>query len=284
MEESKHMTHLSHRWSYRLFALMLPLLLLASGCATQQLARKKIVWQSDGQFVTVVGREDRGAEREAANQQPVHLSGSRLRAELAALHVKLPAGSKTISIFKENQLQILGEQIPAGLQQAGADQDLIFAVIDEVPLLMGFAHNDFVTTGRIFYRDNRLNLILGLVREPVTEQDRRLQPFTPGSRLQPANLPGPVTTTSATASFMANRPDWITMALPEGEAEQPVPQAEIPPERKSEKPAAAPAKSGAAQQEKSIEERLRVLGDLRAKGLITEEEYRAKKESILKEL
>jgi uncharacterized membrane protein len=35
---------------------------------------------------------------------------------------------------------------------------------------------------------------------------------------------------------------------------------------------------------KSIEERLRILGELKAKGLITEKKYRAKKDSILSEL
>ena len=278
----------SPRRVYGFFTLMLPLLLLASGCATQQLSKETVVWQSQGQFVTAVAREDQGVDREAANQHPASISGSRLRAELAALKIKLPANAKPVPLFAVAQLRTLSEQIPLGLQQAGADQDLIFAVVDEVPLLMGLAHQDFVTTGRVFYRGNRLNLVLGLVREAIKEKDRRLQPFTPGSRLRAAKLPGAVTTTSAAASFVANRPDWIALALPEEEAQLPVPQAESKSESQTETvsgtPALAPTTSTPARQEKSIEERLRILWDLQANDLITEEEYRAKKESILKEL
>lgn len=278
----------SPRRVYGFFALMLPLLLLVSGCATQQLSKETVVWQSQGEFVSAVAREDQGVGWEAANQHPAFISASKLRAELAALKVKLPANAKPVPLFAAAQLQTLSEQIPVGLQQAGADQDLVFAVIDEVPLLLGLAHQDFITTGRVFYRDNRLNLILGLVREAIKEKDRRLQPFTPGSRLRAAQLPGAVTTSSAAASFVANRPDWIALALPEGEAQLLVPQAESSTESQTEavsgNSAPAPATSTPARQAKSIEERLIILSELKAKELITEEEYRAKKESILKEL
>src|SRR4051794_23585635 len=101
------MTYLSPRRSYRLFALMLPLLLLVSGCATQQLSRKTVVWQSQGQFVNRVASENQGADRQAANQRPASLSESRLRAELAALRVKLPSNAKPMPLFAEAQLQTL---------------------------------------------------------------------------------------------------------------------------------------------------------------------------------
>jgi hypothetical protein len=74
------------------------------------------------------------------------------------------------------------------------------------------------------------------------------------------------------------------MAIPEGEAEQPVPQAEIHSETKGEAPVSAISNNSAPKPAKSIEERLRILGELKAKGLITEKEYRAKKDSILSEL
>ena len=283
----------SPRPLFRFFALMLPLVLLVPGCATQHGSRESVVWASRGQFIKAVDREG-----PTANQHPVSLSDSRLRAELATLKVKLPGIAKPVPIFGVGELENLGTQIPAGLRQAGPDQDLVFAVIGEIPYLLGLAKKDVVTTGRVFYQDNRLNLILGLVREMIDKQlDSRLQPFTPGSRLQAAALPGAVTSTSPAVSFRANRPDWITMVVPEGGTETPEPQAEpqpmpqkavpqagTPPERMDQAPAPAPVRNGTVQPERSIEERLRILGELKAKGLITEEEYRAKKTEILKEL
>jgi hypothetical protein len=261
-------------------------MVLVSGCATGRSSKESVIWSSRGQFVTVVERERSQA---APNQQPVTISGSRLRAELAALQIKLPDNPKAIPLFGAAELENLSEQIPAGLQKAGPEQDLVFAVLGEKDYLKGMFHKDVVTTGRVFYQNSRLNLIVGLARELVVEKDRRLQPFTPGSRLQPTALPGPVSTSSAAVAFQAGRRDWITMALPEGEAEPAAPQAmpqAVPPALiRSEKeiaPAAAPP--AAAKPARSIEERLRILGDLKAKGLITEEEFRAKRESILREL
>ena len=284
------MTPLSPRLIYRFAALMLPLMVLVSGCATGRSSKESVIWTSRGQFVTVVERD---GVQPASNQQPVTISGSRLRAELATLQIKFPDNPKAVPLFGAAELENLGEQIPAGLQQAGPEQDLVFAVLGENDYLKGMYHKDVVTTGRVFYQNNRLNLILGLARELVVEKDRRLQPFTPGSRLQAAALPGPVVTSSPAVTFQATRPDWITMALPEGEAEPAVPQAvpqalpqAVPPaltrpERESAPTAVPPA---AAKPARSIEERLRILGDLKAKGLITEEEFRAKRESILREL
>jgi hypothetical protein len=285
-KENPDMTTVSSRLIYRFFALILPLTVLVSGCATVRSSKESVIWTSRGQFVTVVEREGVQA---TPNQQPVTISGSRLRAELAMLQIKLPDNPKAVPLFGAGELENLSEQIPAGLQKAGPDQDLVFAVLGEKEYLKGMFHKDVVTTGRVFYQNNRLNLILGLARELIVEKDRRMQPFTPGSRLQAAALPGPVATSSAAVAFQASRPDWITMALPEGEAEpavpQAVPQAVPPAVIRSEKevaPAAAPPAT--AQPARSIEERLRILGDLKAKGLITEEEFRAKRESILREL
>ena len=288
-KENPDMTPLSPRLIYRFAALMLPLMVLVSGCATARSSKESVIWTSRGQFVTVVEREGLPA---APNQQPVTISGSRLRAELAALQIKLPDNPKAVPLFGAAELENLGEQIPAGLQKAGPYQELVFAVLGEKDYLKGMYHKDVVTTGRVFYQNNRLNLILGLAREMVVEKDRRLQPFTPGSRLQPATLPGPVVTSSAAVAFQAGRPDWITMALPGGEAEPAVPQVvpqampqAVPPALiRSEKEIAPAAPPAAAKPARSIEERLRILGDLKAKGLITEEEFRAKRESILREL
>ena len=269
---------------FRIFALMFLAMVLVSGCATQHTSKESLIWSARGQFVTVIDREGKPGERAEENQHPVSLSSSELRAELAALKIKLPGDHKPTPLFGEGELAILSEQIPAGLRQAGPDQDLGFAIIGEISFLKGLVVKEVVTTGRVFYRDSRLNLILGLSCEPIRKEDPRLQPFTPGSRLRAAQLSGPVTTTSSTAVFQANRPDWITMAIPKVEAEQPVPEAEIHSETKGKAPASAISTNGAAKPDKSIEERLRMLGELKAKGLITEKEYRTKKESILNEL
>jgi len=85
--------------------------------------------------------------------------------------------------------------------------------------------------------------------------------------------------------------DWVKVRLPWGpegwvHASQvkevttpPMPQAEQMKESQSDPLQATPSPS-----KPSLEERLKKLEDLKAKGLITEDEYKRKREEILKEL
>ncbi|UFS69177.1 SHOCT domain-containing protein [Geomonas sp. RF6] len=266
------MSFLSPR-TFCLFALI-SLMALQTGCATQEAAKKAVVWHSRDQFVALVDRDERG-EKAPPNQHPVSLSDKRLHSELAALRVKFPNNPKQVRVFDEPEVKLLTEQLPAALQKARPDQDVVFAVYGRNPVLAGIGSEEVVTTGRAFYRENRLNLILGMLREQIRELDRRLQPFVPPSRGKGVELPGVVTSTSSKVTFAAQRPDWLVIAVPEASAEAALaPEPEV---------AGAPVKV-APVAAKDFEERLRVLGELKAKGLITEDEYRAKKESILKEL
>jgi hypothetical protein len=271
------------------FILMLVLSSLISGCATQHSSKLPPIWQSREQFVSLAPRDDQGVAR-VPNRHPVSLSTGELREALASLTVQLPDTPKPVAVFGDSELDVLSEQLHVGLQQAGTDQDLVFAILGEMPLLKSFASVDVVTTGRVFYRENGLNLIFGMVRELVKERDRRLQPFLPGSRLHESALPGPVSATADSLVHPANRPDWVVLPLgSEGKVQKPTPPAAKPdaaaPESgKAVRPAEPKNDNVSNGHWKGIEERLRFLGELKAKGLITDEEYRAKKESILKEL
>lgn len=263
----------------RFFVPMLVLSSLISGCATQHFSKSPPIWQSREQFVSLAARDDQGVAR-VPNRHPVSLSTGELREALASLTVQLPDTPKPVAIFGDPELDVLSEQLRAGLQQAGTDQDLVFAVIGEIPLLKSFASMDVVTTGRVFYRENGLNLIFGMVREWVKERDRRLQPFLPGSRLHEAALPGPVSSASGSVVHLPNRPDWVVLPTPPATK----PDAAAPESGKAVRPAEPKNDNASNGHWKGIEERLKFLGELKAKGLITDEEYRAKKESILKEL
>jgi len=276
MPKEEEMSLLS-RTTLSLFALM-SLLMLQSGCATDK-ANKSLVWHSRDQFVALVDRDDQGAERQVPNQQPITVSRHKLSAELASLWVKYPGKEKAKRLFDEPEVRLLSEQVLEALQQARSDQDVIFAVYGKDPILKGLAAEEVVTTARAFYRDNSLNLILGMVRERVREPDRRLQPFVPGARAASAPMPAQISSSSEKVTRVPNRPDWLVLQVPVGTAAD-LAEPEAQPE------GAIPVAPGTqkAVPARSIEERLKTLGELKAKGLITEEEYRAKKESILKEL
>ena len=135
-----------------------------------------------------------------------------------------------------------------------------------------------VTTGRLFVRNGRLNLIVGLAQRDVNErEDRRLAPFTPGSRKTAAAGEWQLHVPTEPTGYTMVRHDWVTVAT----NWQPLPSAESPPTVPSNH---APAVLKQREQSRSLAERLTTLKELKNKGLITDEEYRSKRLQILNEL
>ena len=86
-------------------------------------------------------------------------------------------------LFTRKTLETLTPQLVLALQKAAPGDDITFAVIGLHDALYGLTKEPRVTTGRLFVRNGRLNLIVGLAQRDVNErEDRRLAPFTPGSR------------------------------------------------------------------------------------------------------
>lgn len=281
------MPALLRRTRYSFLAVIISFFTLITGCATEKTLP---IWQAGDEFVALANRDDPGSGQGGPNHHPVSLSSRDLRVALATLAVELPGDAKPTTLFGDAELDVLSGQLHAGLERAGKDQDLVFAILGARPLSKAFGTIPVVTTGRVFYGDEGLNLILGMVRADLHGHDRRLDPFVPGSRLRPATLPGPVLLGSKEAPHAPNRPDWLVLpvgAEVKGEAAKEntttqgaaahAPAQELP---QGNIQAAPPAAAAA----RKIEDRLMVLDELKAKGVITDEEYRAKRKSILNEL
>lgn len=253
------------------------------GCATLQAGAgdagaTRTVWTAREQFVKVVPRE-RGESPDVVNEHPAAISPAALRRLLASPRLSGEGEGGARPLFTDLELKVLEEALASGLRQAGPDEELTFAVFGYHPALMGLAREAKVTTGRIFLREGRLNLILGIVqREAKDHEDRRLHPFVAGSRLKPSTLAGGIVPAPDGVPFTLKRGDWLVFdpaasvpsdePAPAAPATTPAPRPPEP-QKKGERPA------------RGIEERLRILIDLKEKQLITEEEYRAKRREIL---
>ena len=251
----------------------------------------RTIWKVREQFVEVVPQE-RGVG--TANDHPVSVSPAELRRYLASVAVLLPGAGAPVPLLSDTELKVLEDAGLKGLSQAAPDEDVTFAVYGYHPALQGFLKQTKVTTGRMFYQEGRLNLIFGIVqREVLDTEDRRLNPFVPGSRLTPSILDGRITAVAGGVPFTLKRPDWLVFA-PAGSVPPPAEPTKSRPEAVA--PVVAPAAPVApvpeapkrvdrpAGQTRSLEERLMLLNELKQKGLITEEEYRAKRTRILDEL
>ncbi|AJE03102.1 hypothetical protein [Geobacter pickeringii] len=265
-----------------------------AGCAslkggTAETPSVKTIWKVRDQYVQVVPREREGSGTVVVNEHPATVSASEIRGLLAS--VGLARQGSEAPLFSDTELRILEDAAVKGLNQAGPDEDVTFAVYGYHAALQGFLKETKVTTGRMFYQDGKLNLILGIVQRDVMDtEDRRLNPFVPGSRLKQSDLDGRIKVLNDGAPFTMKRVDWLVFDR----------YVAPPPVVESLKPATPPAVPAAgpsapaqeipkrverpADKPRNLEERLILLNDLKQKGLITDEEYRSKRLNILDEI
>lgn len=240
-------------------------------------AEKRLLWQSREQFVALEPRDGDAADPAQQNGHPARVTAEQLSTLLAALQFRPEKNAPAEPLFTAQTLETLAPQLVLGLQKAATGEDLTFAVIGLHKALLGLAKEPRVTTGRLFVRDGQLNLIVGLAQRDVNErEDRRLAPFTPGSRQTPAPGEWRLEPPSAPPGIVLVRRDWIALPIDWKPAATPThaPQEPIPAAT-----AGTPAPSAV-----HPAERLTVLKELREKGLISEDEYQNKRREILQGL
>ena len=228
------------------------------------------------------------------------------------------------SVFTPDELGNLTPHVASGLEKAGPRQDVTFSTIDGRPLAAGgLVRKPGVNAGRIFYNDGKLNVIFGELQSNYRKKNvygQRSEDFTPrrqGSRSKATEQKLILEARPGLEFHSTNdgdiRNDWVVIdtavagsealaapqpsaAPPREAASAPVAAAPVPtPPANVAAPAPVPGaatapaaaaesapKTGASNAD--LEQRLRKLKDLKDKGLISEEAYRAKMQELLSEL
>lgn len=247
-----------------------------------------VIWDAgEYGFVRIEGAED----ARSANDHPVNLDPKEIRTLLGEIEVKRQGKKKPIPVFDDQDLDRLTERLATALAEAGPNQDVTFAIASQKGMVSLISPRA-VTTGRMFYKNGRLNIIFGIVHGEFDSQLRAtgiLRPFTPGSREKRIETGWSIQPGDTMQYAEAGREDWIqsltgsdTMAsltrqpdttslLPGSGSQQPVkPNVEL------------------YQQEnpyyQDIENQLMGLLRLRRLDLITEEEYQKKRSQIINQL
>lgn len=249
-------------------------LLSAISLAVHAAEAGQAIWQSREQFVSVVKQDSARDARPVANDHPADIAHDRLVSMLSSIKVRLPENEKPGPLFTAAAIEVLVPHLRQGLQQAAPGEDVVFAVFGLHDALYGLAKSPRVTTGRVFVSGGKLNVIIGLAQKDFDErEDRRLAPFTPGSRQNMSAgewtlLPG----------IPLVRRDWIVF----DEEWQPPALPSAAAEKKIETQQAAPPQSPSARADsRNPAERMINLNELKEKGLITDQEYRMKRTEIL---
>jgi hypothetical protein len=172
----------------------------------------------------------------------------------------------------------LGLNLREALQKAKPSEDVVFFSTERrgdsiVPSKAGVA-------GRVFVANNQLNLIIGTARLEYLaylNNYKKMPNYTEGSR----GVKGAAVLQADNASLgAAGRSDWLVWDLTGAPAQATMPVVDNQPKAPAAPAAAAVNNDVAAAQE----QRLKRLQRLHDQGLITDQEYQAKRQEILKEL
>lgn len=262
-----------HAVTKRLFKLSLAILITILISSTSHAAKTKYIWQSSDQFVALEQQDSSATGTATPNDHPVSMTPETISAMLSSLEIRANDSDKPQQLFTAAAVQTIAPQILQGLSQASPTEDVTFAVIGLHNTAYGFVKSHKVTTGRAFYQAGRLNIIIGLARKDTNDrEDRRLSPFTPGSRYKTPEGDWQLLPQPGQKGFSLQRRDWAAFSTewqPSATVQSISPQQSIP------------AGLSAPSKQPSPADRLIVLKELKEKGLISEEEYRSKRQEIL---
>jgi hypothetical protein len=220
------------------------------------------------------------------NAHPARVTPEALQSLLGVVEAEVDR--QQVPLFGRSELKELAAALSEALALAQPGEDLLLLATSRHG--GGFLDRAEGLTARVFLRDGALNLIVHDARLNFLDDqllNNREPTFVYGSRKAPSG----VALRAPGATLL--RPDWLALALPPPPPPpRPVEPAPAPVPTPVPAPVAVPApapaqptpvtRDEAAYQEKA--QRLRTLQRLRDDHLISEAEYQARREAILKEL
>ena len=286
----------------------------------------KALWKEQEQFVALTPQGVKG-ETYPANAQPITLDGSDIEAALKSLQLWDKGGffrnEESHPVFGGQEGALLGRYISEALQKAKPNEDVIFTIRGYDSVAFDVAKERQWSSGRVFYVNGKLNLIIGTFK---LKKDRGIRSaeasagiidnyddlyFDPGWRSkQTGKMPGRIVASSGITYLggeKSSRPDWVlidvkTAALAYRDALIPEEQkkstektkqdsAKLTLERREMREEMARLRqqlkelqAGGGGGAKSVEERLATLEALLTKKMISQDEYQRRRTEILKDI
>ncbi len=283
------------------------------------------VWKLQEQHVALAPQSDDKTAGIPRNQHPVVLDIGELRDALRSLELWMEGGffrnEEAVPVLSAGQISAMVRYVVEGLAQAEPNEDIVFNIRGYGNIALDVIREKYWTAGRIFYADDRLNLIIGTYR---IKKDRGIRQaegaygilnnysdlrFEHGDRDDVAKMPGRIVTTAGVALNSERgreRPDWVQIDIaaaagayrdslvPDEEKKRTAKvkqeAAKLTVERRQMREEMArlrkeldKIKSGGAQP-RNLEQRLATLKELKDKQLITDDEFQSRRQAILEEI
>ena len=289
------------RWRIKTTSFVLTLAPLVISCAAlafSQAVFAETLWQVEDEFVDIVP-----SESQQVNSHPLKIGADALLDMLLKLEVvrenkKVSRRSRQSedkeersSLFSEETAEQLADYLSKALRRASPDQDVLFQIKDNVSFI-GSIGKPVITTGRVFWRNNRLNIIFGSIHKTFKKRyvlGRETELFSPPDlpTRDTALYPGETIAEESGIMFAktrdgsgrkGHRRDWIIISpqvLRQAQAVSKKSEANI----KKRKVKSMRQDKG----DDSLKTRLKRLKNLYDKGLISKEMYQRRVELILED-
>ncbi|MFT4564118.1 MAG: hypothetical protein ACI9BW_003880 [Gammaproteobacteria bacterium] len=283
------------------------------------------IWKQQEQHVSLAPQNVNDGPRYRPNQHPAILQVTDVRDALRSLELWVEGGlfrnEAAVPVLTSGQVTSLSRYLVEGLAQAKPNEDVVFVVKGYAKVVMDIAKEKMWTAGRIFYQDDKLNIIIGTFQVKKDRGVRQAEGahgvlnnyadvhFNHGDRKGSAKMPGRIVTTagvSLNTKHNRERPDWVQIdvfAAAEGYRDSLIPDVEKKRDRKVKQEAAKltverrqmreemarlrkqldSIKSG-GRKVQGLEDRLATLKELKDKELISDDEFRNRRQAILEEI
>lgn len=166
---------------------------LAAGPAAAATGEKEI-WTMRDMYVRLEAQDKFKGAAPPPNQHPINIAPEQLYNALSQITIKTTEEYGYVPLLSEFELGVLSKNLAAALAEATPAQDVTFATVGWhkgegfIPTSV-----EKVTTGRVFFQNGQVNLIIGDAHRPInsgdnfatshaSSADRRLDPFVPGMR------------------------------------------------------------------------------------------------------
>ncbi|MFP6781228.1 MAG: hypothetical protein VCB59_05970 [Gammaproteobacteria bacterium] len=282
------------------------------------------IWKQQEQHVALAPQTNGKGVKEPLNEHPAILNIADLRDALRSLELWVEGGffrnEEAIPVLSSGQVATLSRYLVEGLAQAAVNEDVVFVVRGYAKVALDIAKERFWTAGRVFYKDQKLNMIVGTFQLRKDRGVRQAEGahgvldnyadlhFDHGSRRKRTSMPGRIVTTPGVAfnGRGGERPDWVQIDVAlaadayreslvpdeDRKRDQRVKQeaAKLTVERRQMREEMARlrkelevVKSG-GNQVQGLEQRLATLQELKEKDLISEAEFLSRRKAILEEI
>jgi hypothetical protein len=283
-------------------------------------AGKNVIWQANkNEFFKFI---DQDTSSFGKNDHPVELKSQQIRKVLESIKIHDKSDSDTENKFKtvfpDKQITKLGKYIAEGLEHAKPNKDIIFAMERTAGRDFGLTPDRYFVAGRVFYKDNKLNIIIGSYDMPRdTAFEAAYDPthtgivrynFNHGKRSKPSGFKRAITHGKGVENKQLEntlRNDWLVIdvasaseaiaqdikirkqeetAQKRKELRELLGSEEVDRHKEIIQREAIITPPETTTRSDSLEDRLTKLKSLRNKDLITEEEYAQKRKQLLDEL